>query len=146
MRTKDFMARLNHGRIVDAIATAEKTTSGEIRVFIQRGEVADDPLPFAEAKFLELGMDKTAERNAILVLVAPRAQKFAVVGDEGVHQKCGAEFWNELVATMRSHFQREAFTDALVEAVESAGRLLAQHFPRQPDDRNELSNEVVEGD
>ena len=146
MRTKDFMARLNHGRIVDAIAAAEKTTSGEIRVFIQRGEVADDPLPFAEAKFIELGMEKTAERNAILVLVAPRAQKFGVVGDEGVHQKCGAEYWDQLVLKMRSHFQREEFTEAIVEAVESAGSLLAQYFPRQADDRNELSNEVVEGD
>lgn len=145
MRSKDFMARLDHARIVDAIAAAERKTSGEIRVFIQRGEVADDPLAFAEKKFIDLGMQKTEERNAVLILVAPRAQKFAVVGDEGIHKKCGTEFWEQLVATMRGHFQREAFTDALVEAIVTAGDLLAQHFPRQSDDRNELSNDVVEG-
>lgn len=146
MRSKDFMARLDHKRIVAAIAAAEGKTSGEIRVFIQRGEVADDPLAFAEKKFVDLGMQKTAERNAVLILVAPRPQKFAVVGDEGIHAKCGTEFWEQLVATMRGHFQREEFTDALVEAIVTAGDLLATHFPRRSDDRNELSNDVVEGD
>ncbi len=138
------MARLDHKRIVAAIAAAEGKTSGEIRVFIQRGEVADDPLAFAEKKFVDLGMQKTAERNAVLILVAPRPQKFAVVADEKIHAKCGTEFWEQLVATMRGHFQREEFTDALVEAIVTAGDLLAAHFPRRSDDRNELSNDVVE--
>ena len=145
MRSKDFMARLDHKRIVAAIAAAEEKTSGEIRVFIQRGKVADDPLAFAEKKFVDLGMQKTAERNAILIFVAPRAQKFAVVGDEGIHKQCGAEFWQHLVASMRGHFQREEFTDALVEAIETAGKSLAHHFPRQTDDRNELPDQVIEG-
>ncbi len=90
-------------------------------------------------------MHKTAARNAILIFVAPRAQKFAVVGDEAVHQKCGAEYWQRLVETMREHFKREEFSDALVEAIQGAGNLLAQHFPRQSDDRNELSDEAIEG-
>ncbi|MBA2622330.1 MAG: TPM domain-containing protein [Chthoniobacterales bacterium] len=143
MRTKDFLNRLDHKRISGAIAAAEATTSGEIRVFIQRGEIGE-PLITAEKKFQELGMHKTAARNAILVFVAPRVQKFAVVGDEAVHQKCGSEFWEQLVQTMRAHFQREEFTDALVEAIGSAGRLLAEHFPRQGDDLNELSDDVIE--
>ncbi len=144
MRSKDFLSRLDHKAISDAIAAAETTTSGEIRIFIQRGEIGE-PLMTAEKKFQELGMHKTAARNAILIFVAPRAQKFAVVGDEAVHQKCGAEYWQRLVETMREHFKREEFSDALVEAIESAGNLLAQHFPRQSDDRNELSDEAIEG-
>ncbi len=145
MRTKEFMARLDHPRIVAAIAAAEAKTSGEIRVFIQRGEMADNPQRFAEKKFMQLGMQKTAERNAILILVAPRARKFAVVGDKGVHEQCGAEFWDQLVTTMRGHFQREAFTEALLEAIGSAGELLARHFQRQSDDRNELPDDIIEG-
>ena len=144
MRTKDFLHRLNHQRIISAIATAEAKTSGEIRVFIDRTDVQSDPLLFAEKKFLDLGMHKTAERNAILILVAPRSQKFAVVGDEGVHKQCGAEFWQRLVDAMRAHFQQEEFTDAIVEAIESAGDLLARYFPRQHDDRNELPDAPVE--
>jgi uncharacterized membrane protein len=80
-----------------------------------------------------------------LILVAPRPQKFAVVGDEGVHQNCGAEFWQQMVEKMREHFRREEFTDALVEAIETAGELLARCFPRKDDDRNELPDAPVEG-
>lgn len=144
MRSKEFLSRLEHKRISGAIAAAEGTTSGEIRVFIQRG-VVEEPLITAEKRFQELGMHKTVARNAILIFVAPRAQKFAVLGDEGVHQKCGGEFWQRLVDTMSQQFKSENFTGALVEAIESAGALLAQHFPRQAGDCNELSDEIVEG-
>ena len=144
MRTKEFMSRLDHDRIVKAIADAEAKTSGEIRVFIQRGEVDDDPFAFATKKFHELGMTNTADRNAILILVAPRARKFAVVGDQGIHQKCGEEFWNQLVATMRDHFKREAFTDALVEGIENVGAALAQYFPRLKGRGPQLPNEIIE--
>ena len=145
MRTHNFIRELEHDRIVQAIKNAEAKTSGQIRVFLQRGKFEDDALERAQAKFFQLGMQKTAERNAVLIFVAPRMQKFAVVGDEGVHQKCGEKFWQELVARMREHFLRENFTDALLEAVEATGALLAKHFPRTGPATNELPDEVIEG-
>jgi uncharacterized membrane protein len=145
MRTHKFLRELDHDRIVGAIKAAEAKTSGQIRVFLQRGQFEEDALERAQKKFLQLGMQKTRERNAILILVAPRVQKFAVVGDEGVHQKCGEEFWKELVEKMRLHFLREEFTDALVEGIESAGELLARYFPRAGPSANELPDEIVEG-
>ena len=45
---------------------------------------------------------------------------------------------------MRSQFKNESFGDALVEAITEAGNLLAQHFPKKPSDRNELSDKIVE--
>ena len=143
MRTKEFLGKLEHDRIAKAIATAEATTSGEIRVFIQRGNVAD-AVSDARAQFERLGMTQTRERNAVLIFVAPRAQKFAVIGDRGVYEKCGEPFWEALTQAMRPHFQAQHFTDAIVHAVREAGSLLAQHFPRRPDDRNELPNAVEE--
>jgi len=143
MRTKEFLRKLEHDRIAKAIATAEATTSGEIRVFIQRGSVAD-AVSSARDQFERLGMAQTRERNAVLIFVAPRAQKFAVIGDRGVYEKCGEPFWEALTQAMRPHFQAQRFTDAIVHAVREAGSLLKQHFPRRPDDRNELPNAVEE--
>src|SRR5712691_9432821 len=131
MRTKEFLSRLEHEQIVQAICDAESKTSGEIRVFIQRGKLDVDPLIAAQKKFHQLGMHKTAEHNAVLIFVAPRAHKFAVVGDKGIHEKCGEEFWQRLVEQMREHFGSEKFSHALVEAVEEAGKALAAHFPRR---------------
>ncbi len=90
-------------------------------------------------------MEKTKERNGVLIFVLPRAQKFAVVGDEGIHAKCGAEFWDRVVETMRTHFVNSNFTDALVGAIEEAGRALSSHFPRENSDQNELPDEIIEG-
>ena len=144
MRTHNFIRQLEHDRIVAAIKKAEANTSGQIRVFLQRGKFEEDALERAQKKFVQLGMQKTAERNAVLIFVAPRVQKFAVVGDEGVHARCGEKFWEELVARMREHFLREDFTEALLEAVNATGALLAKHFPRTGPARNELPDEVVE--
>jgi uncharacterized membrane protein len=144
MRTKDFLDKLEHDRIVSAIKTAEANTSGQIRVYVQRGELAGDPLIASQKQFQKLGMQATRERNGILIFVVPRARKFAVIGDEGIHRKCGDEFWEQLVEGMRAHFQKENFTDALVEAIEEAGKLLARHFPKTAAPQNELPDEIIE--
>jgi uncharacterized membrane protein len=145
MRTHKFIRELEHDRIVKAIQEAEAKTSGQIRVFLQRGVFDEEIVARAQKKFFQLGMQKTRERNAVLILVAPRVQKFAVVGDEGIHQKCGETFWQELVEKMRQHFLREDFTDALIEGIESAGKLLAQYFPKTGAATNELPDDVIEG-
>lgn len=125
-----------------AIREAEKATSGEIRVFISRKRV-EDPVSVAQGHFLEMGMDKTRERNGVLIFVAPRAHKFAVIGDAGVHARCGDSFWAELAEEMTGHFRRSEFTSGIVHGIRKAGQLLARHFPQEPDDRNELPDDVA---
>jgi len=144
MRTKEFLSKLEHDRVVSAIREAESKTSGQIRVFIQRGKLNADPLIAARRKFQRLRMHKTRERNAVLVFVAPRAHKFAVVGDTAIHEKCGEEFWQRLVEAMRAHFQKEKFNHAIVEAIEEIGKLLATHFPKRSASSNELPDDVIE--
>src|SRR5437867_9535437 len=104
MRTREFLSKLEHDRIVRAIREAESKTSGEIRVFVQRGKLSADPLIAAQKKFHQLGMHKTQERNAVLIFVAPRAHKFAVVGDKAIHEKCGDEFWEQIIDGMRTTY------------------------------------------
>jgi uncharacterized membrane protein len=145
MRTKEFLSKLEHDRIVQAIREAESKTSGQIRVYIQRGKLNGDPLIAAQKKFHRLGMHKTSERNAVLIFVAPRAHKFAVVGDKAIHEKCGEEFWRRVVDLMRGHFQNEKFSHAIVEAIEETGKALAAHFPKTPTSFSELPDEIVEG-
>lgn len=143
MQVKEFIDRLDEGKIVAAIDAAEKTTSGEIRVYISHRD-RQDALAFARRRFLELGMTKTRERNAVLLYLVPQTRLFAVIGDVAVHQKCGDKFWQEVIALMTERLKREAFTDAIVHAVEKIGALLAEHFPHKPGDTNQLSNRIIE--
>ncbi len=144
MQTKVFYDALEHARISDAIRHAELRTSGEIRVFVAKRH-SEDPVRAAQAEFRKLRMHVTRDRNAVLIYVAPRSQTFAIIGDQGVHEKCGQSFWGEVAQAMRSHFVAGRYTDGIVHGVAEAGALLSQHFPRHPDDRNELPDDVAEG-
>lgn len=137
-----FLSQLDTARIERAIADAEKVTSGELRVVFHPGE-ADDIAALARTTFARLGMTATRERNAVLILVAPDARQFAIFGDEGVHARCGDDFWREVAAVMETHFRAGRHTDAIVEGVTRAGAVLAREFPHRSDDRDELSNTVV---
>ena len=144
MRTREFLSKLEHDRIIQAIHGAESKTSGEIRVLIERGKLKSDPLEAAQKKFHRLSMHKTRERNAVLVFVSPRVHKFAIVGDDAIHEKCGNEFWQRVVERMRTHFQNEKFSDALIEAIKEVGSVLVTHFPQTVRDTNELPDDVIE--
>ena len=135
--------KIDHAVVVAAIGAAELNTSGEIRVVLCRHKVAD-PVAAAQHEFSRLGMDATASRNGVLIYLAPRSRNFAVIGDRGVHEKCGDAFWKELAAAMTGHFKRDEFTDGLVHGIERAGELLADHFPRTGEDRNELPDGIEE--
>ena len=145
MRTREFLSRIEHNRIVDAIRDVESRSSGEVRVYIQRGKLPGDALAAAQGKFQELEMDQTQRRNAVLIFVAPRAHKFAVVGDKAIHEKCGEEFWQRVVETIAQCFRANEFTKGLEDAIRVIGDVLATHFPPTTRSANELPDDVIEG-
>jgi uncharacterized membrane protein len=142
MHPRKFKERLEDNQIVAAIREAERKTSAEIRVFISRKPI-EEPVAAAQAAFVTLKMNKTTARNGVLIFVAPLTHKFAVIGDENAHAKCGDAFWQELAGSMAGYFRKSEFTAGIIHGVNKAGALLAQHFPRQPDDRNELPDEIA---
>lgn len=144
MKHLEFLGNLDHAAITAAIVEAEARTTGQIRVFVSRRNVRD-ALPAAAARFTKLGMEKTTARNAVLIYFAPRARKYAIVGDTGIHARCGGDaFWQPLVGeTMRPRLQAGAYTEAIAGAVRAVGEELARHFPRSGGDgANELPDEV----
>jgi uncharacterized membrane protein len=143
MKTGHFFSKLDSKRIVDAIGRAEAGTSGEIRVHVTRRE-PDDIEARARERFQKLGMTKTAERNAVLLYIAPRIQKFQILGDTGVHEKCGDGFWKETAEELSQAFRKGDFTGGLVAGIEKIGTVLKEHFPRRAGDHNELPDEVTE--
>ena len=144
METKAFLHALDDQQIAEAIAQAEKTTSGEIRVFVSESAV-DEPVLEAEKQFVRMGMMKTAQRNGVLIYFAPKSQKYAVIGDKGVHEKCGQKFWEHITEEMTPLLKARKFTEAVVLAVKDIGVALAKEFPPIAGDKNELPNRVERG-
>ncbi len=144
MKPKEFLSNVDHDKVVAAIADAEKQTTGEIRVYVSHRNV-QDVRHAAGHQFVKLGMDKTKHRNGVLIFVAPRSRNFAILGDTAVHAKCGEPFWEQITAVIREHFQKGDFTSGLVHAIHMAGKLLAEHFPREGSGDDGVSGSVVEG-
>jgi len=142
MKPGEFLQQLDDAQLVAAIASAERDTSGEIRVFISHRR-RKDALAAAQMRFDKLGMRNTKYRNAVLIYLVPRTRSFAIVGDAGIHEKCGESFWKETSAELGENLRALPLTEALVAAVKKVGNLLARHFPADPDNRNELSNEIL---
>ena len=140
---KQFLSQLDHDRIVAAIGESEKATSGQIRVHVTRRRPTDLEAR-ARRRFEKLGMTQTRHRNGVLFYIAPNLRKFQILGDSGVHEKCGEDFWKETAGEMEADFRRGAFTDGILHGVEKVGRVLAEHFPREAGDTNELPDEVTE--
>jgi uncharacterized membrane protein len=130
MHPKKLIKQLPHDTIVGAIREAEQKTSGEIRVLISHKSVTD-PVAEAQKEFVRLGMTSSPEKNGVLIFVAPRTHKFAVIGDSGVHAKCGDLFWQELAKAMTEYFRKSEFSEGIIHGVRKAGELLAEHFPRR---------------
>ena len=114
---KDFFSEEEKKLIVDAIGQAEQQTSGEIRVYVESRCRFVDPLDRAAEVFAFLQMEKTTARNAVLVYLAVKDRQLAILGDQGIHEKVGEEFWQQQVSKILSEFQRDHFADAIAKMI-----------------------------
>lgn len=133
-------------RIVEAIRQSEKTTSGEIRVFVESRCKFVDPVNRAAELFFGLEMDETHDRNGVLVYVAMRDHQFAIFADEGIYKAMGKDYWNQEASLMLQSFKRESYADGLITIIRDIGLALKDHFPYDAStDRNELPDEIIFG-
>jgi uncharacterized membrane protein len=123
---------------------AEKETSGEIRVHIEK-TTSKVPLDRALEVFHELGMDATELQNGVLFYFAVADKTFAICGDKGINDKVVTDFWNSTKDKMVAEFKSGNFKQGIVDGILSAGEQLKKYFPYQDGDTNELSNEISKG-
>lgn len=138
MHQNKLICLLDDKRIKEAIAVAERHTSGEIYVSVS---------PFfwgnvhrvAKKAFARLGLRGTREHNGVLFFVVPARKKFVVLGDAGIHDKVGQEFWHAVTAAVGEKFRAGEYTEGLLRGIELAGEQLALHFPRSKEAGSEKS-------
>ena len=136
-----FFTKKEEEQIIDAIRKAEAHTSGEIRVHID-SRVDGDILSEGLEIFTRLKMHETKLRNGILILIAPKEKKFAIIGDEGIHKKVGDNFWQSEKELLQTYFRNGKRKEGVCEAIHRIGRKLKAFFPSLDDDENELPDEI----
>ncbi len=143
-KIEDFLTASQEQQIVEAIKTAEKNTSGEIRVHIEKN-TEKPPMERALEVFYSLKMDTTKLRNGVLLYIAVESKKLAIIGDEGINNKVPEDFWETEKELMLSHFAKGEFEKGIELAIIKVGEKLKDFFPYQSNDTNELSNEISKG-
>lgn len=145
-KIKNFFSVDEKKRIVSAIVESEKLTSGEIRVYVESRCRFVNPVDRAAELFYGLKMDKTEQRNGVIVYIAVRDHQLAVYGDKGIHQKVGEAFWHAEVKNMLNAIRAEHIAEGIVQMIKNIGEALSSHFPYNAHtDRNELPDEIVFG-
>ena len=143
-KVEDFLTAMEEQAIVLAIKNAEKNTSGEIRVHIEK-TTDKPPMERALELFYFLKMDATELKNGVLFYVAVKSKKFAILGDEGINKLVPANFWDEEKDILAAHFSKQEYAIGLERAIAKVGEKLKAFFPYQSDDTNELSDEISKG-
>ncbi len=141
MTARNFFSKLEIKKIVAAIQEAEKDTSGEIRVHIDNF-CKGDAIERATEVFFKLKMNETAQRNGVLIYLAVKDHKFAIIGDEGINNVVENDFWKDIKNDMTQSFRNNLFTDGIIYGVLRCGKKLKAYFPHQENDIDELSNEI----
>jgi uncharacterized membrane protein len=129
-------------RIRAAIEDAEKHTSGQIRVCIEK-KCTEPVLDRAAKYFHQLNMHKTRLRNGVLIYVATVDRKFAIIGDAGINKAVPDSFWDETKEDMLQHFKYGNIVEGIVTGLAIAGDHLQKYFPHKPDGSNELPDDIA---
>jgi len=136
-----FFSKAEKQAIIQAIRAAEKKTSGEIRVHLER-KARENFYEHGKEIFKKIGMTKTKERNGVLIFIGLASRRFAIFGDQGIHEKVPENFWEDIAAQMQSDFKEDHFAKGITRAITAAGEQLQTYFPYERDDINELSDDI----
>ncbi|WP_269241861.1 TPM domain-containing protein [Flavobacterium limnophilum] len=143
-KVEDFLTTEEEQAIVEAIRMAEKETSGEIRVHIEK-TTSKAPFDRALEVFHELGMDETDLKNGVLIYLAVEDHHFVICGDKGINEVVPKDFWDCTKEAMAAQFKNGNFKQGLIDGITRAGAKLQEYFPYHESDTNELSNEISKG-
>ena len=134
-----------------AVAVAERETSAEIRVHLDRQLARHTDVPSGDALararqvFVRLRMHETDEHNGVLIYLAVEDRKLAIVGDDAVHACVGEQYWASVRDAMVERLRRGEAREAILHAVGDVGAILRKFFPPRPGRHNQLSDEVSLG-
>ena len=145
-KKKQYFTAQEQELLVDAIRMAEQQTSGEIRLFIEAKNPLVSTMERAAAIFLKLQMDKTAQKNGVLIYLATTHKETALFADEGIYNAVGQAYWDEEVKQMLAKFKGQKISEGVLHCIQHVGQILKEKFPyNKTEDKNELPDDIVFG-
>ena len=151
-KVEAFLSSEEEAAVIEAIRIAENNTSGEIRVHLEPSSISSeepnepiDAFDRAAEVFDMLHMHNTKESNGVLIYVAVKDRTLVIMGDKGINDIVGQNFWESTKDIIIKHFKDGDMKQGLVAGILKAGEQLKKHFPYRKDDKDELPNDISVG-
>jgi putative membrane protein len=111
--------------------------------FITKNELKEEVDRAAAAAFQHNRLRNTEDSTGILIYISLYEHQVKVIGDDGISAKITHADWEHICEAIITGFKDKQYKNGIVEGINLSGKLLAEHFPIKPDDKDELENELV---
>lgn len=118
-------------------------TPGLKRHFISAREMEEEVHEAAVTAFFNQGLYRTRDATGILIFISVLEHKVWILADHGINAKVPTGHWDSLVAAITTGIRQKRAATAICEAVDRIGDDLADHFPIQAGDRDELKSLII---
>lgn len=136
-------------RIESAIEAGESTHRGQVGVAIeaalplQRVLRKVSPRERAIEVFGSLRIWDTEENNGVLLYLLLADRDVEIVADRAIHRRVGEAAWEAICQRMESAFREGRYLDGVEAGIREISALLAEHFPGDGSDPNEVPDRAV---
>ena len=119
---KKFLSDDELYRVTTKIAAAESMTSAEIKLVIVKHCLTSIKRKALKI-FKKYKLDQTVQRNCVLILVVTTNRQFLIYGDQGIHEKVGQDFWEEIEKSITIKFLENKVLEVTAERDELRGHM-----------------------
>ena len=131
------------------VAASEKMHDGELRFVVEGGLDLPQLLRGLSARqraveaFSQLRVWDTEHNSGVLIYVQLADRQVDILADHGIDKQVGEQTWQRICAGMQKAFRAGLFQTGAIEGVEAVGRVLAEHFPAECENQDDLPNTPV---
>ncbi|GAA3800766.1 hypothetical protein GCM10022600_23410 [Qipengyuania pelagi] len=99
----------------------------------------------AAVRHFKVGAEsRTHGRTGVLLYLSMREHRAEIVADATIASQVPAEVWGEAMADMLGEIREGRVAEGLAAGIRDVGLVLAERFPRDAEDTNELPDRLIE--
>lgn len=87
--------------------------------------------------------NRTRAKTGVMLYLSLAEHRAELIADAAINAKVRPETWGAAMAALIEAVRDDRPADGMVAAIEAIGAVLAEHFPRSPDDTNELPDRLI---
>jgi putative membrane protein len=98
----------------------------------------------AIAIFQAAAAGRTGGKTGVLIYLSMAERRAEIIADEAILKVTDDHTWGEAMHALIADTREGRPGDGIVAAIERVGAVLAEHFPRSADDKNEIPDRLIE--